>query len=658
MNAGCQDWVVLGTLCLESRVIFRLISCIGVAAFTLPESVPWSLALCITAAILNVLAVTNHRSKLIALVISTSVTLAATSVLIPASIATAILAALALAPRFPYISISILVLQTSYAASFEALLSDWLHVANLESAAPALIACLIISVIQPTLRFKKLILLVAPVFLVHLGNSVVTSAWILMTIAAVPALALAVLAPSITKNENHQTWSLSVVVILSLFGTMGWVITPPRTPDSAYVFLPSAPQAPEADLYRNYASVLKFTDLDIKVVNSLEHIPVNALLLLPWLTVPINDTEDRDLIPQIKKLAESRKWTVILIGEHTNIRGIGDRVSALVGYRALRNDLTTPAKNTDYSDPLRVGDFRAWPHNSILNRGASISISSPNDRILLAGDAWWAEPDIGEWLWVGDYRWQPSDRNGRLTLGASIHRDGARWVVIGDTSPFTNQQLVSDPRAVNAIIQMSTLWPLFIRDLWLFLFSILCVTAHRIIASNKRWLIVFLNSIILVPIIFIIVTLEAEAPWRSAWLQESGFNERNFNKMIANNPEFGISEWKLIRLKNELSGIYNPPRGKSIIFGIVDTQVDIGPVSLNRCHRIGSIESDEGPYLMDSQACLVSGNAEILMGDSEGAAAIRIKNDDHEAIIILDRKFLSQKAPTKNSTWLLGKMGV
>ena len=61
---------------------------------------------------------------------------------------------------------------------------------------------------------------------------------------------------------------------------------------------------------------------------------------------------------------------------------------------------------------------------------------------------------------------------------------------------------------------------------------------------------------------------------------------------------------------------------------------------------------------MDSQACLVSGNAEILMGDSEGAAAIRIKNDDHEAIIILDRKFLSQKAPTKNATWLLGKMGV
>ena len=128
--------------------------------------------------------------------------------------------------------------------------------------------------------------------------------------------------------------------------------------------------------------------------------------------------------------------------------------------------------------------------------------------------------------------------------------------------------------------------------------------------------------------------------------------------MIANNPELGVSGWKLIRIKNELSGIYNLPRGKSIIFGIIDTQVDIGSVSLNRCHRIGAIESDEGPYLMDSQACLVSGNAEILMGDSEGAAAIRIKNDDHEAIIILDRKFLSQKAPTKNATWLLGKMGV
>ena len=88
------------------------------------------------------------------------------------------------------------------------------------------------------------------------------------------------------------------------------------------------------------------------------------------------------------------------------------------------------------------------------------------DRILLAGDGWWAEPDIGEWLWVGDYIWRKGERAGRVTLAAAIEIGGARWVILGDNSPLLNSQLYADPRAAVRIVEMATLWPSFAKDIF------------------------------------------------------------------------------------------------------------------------------------------------------------------------------------------------
>jgi hypothetical protein len=632
-------------------MVFPIISSIGVAAFTFPESAPLSLALCFVAAILNVSTATSNRSKLLALLVSTSLAIATAGVLISASIATAVLSALALAHRFPFVALSILILQSSYAFSLEALLSNVLHTAHLEAASPAVLSCLVMLVTQPISNWQKLVLPLAPLVIVFAANNHVASPWFLMVAASIPALILAGTAVAGDLSAGQQVKCLRLAVVLCAVGVLGWVATPPHSFNSGFVFLPKATGAPEGDLYQNYAAAMQFGGLNLSLVSTVEDIPINGLLLLPWLTVPLIDEKDQGVLARIKELAKTRGWTVILIGEHTNMEGIGDRITTLVGRPALRNDLTTPLENTDISGPLRVGDFRAWPHNSIFNRGASVAIFSPLDRILLTGDAWWAEPDIGEWLWVGDYRWHPSDRNGRLTLAATIDEGSARWVVIGDTSPFANRQLIADPRAAKTVLEMATLWPLFMRDLWLLM---LCVA---VIVLRGKHFNDYTFTVVLVPVLLMMPAQEKDGPWRSVWHQESGFDENNFNKAISLHPEFANYDWRLIRAKSELSGELSPPKGSTVLFGLVKDEVNIGAITFSACHRIGALKSDEGPYLMDGQACRVTGNAEILLGDSAGAAVVRIKNEDGETIVILDQKFLSQKAPAENSTWLLQMMG-
>lgn len=635
-------------------MLFPFISSVGVAAYTLPESAPWSLALLFVAAILSVTAAAasaddiSRSTMLFVLVVSVSIVIAVAGMLIPATLATAFLSALALAHRFPYAAIGILLLQSSYASSLQELLNEQMHLVHLEAASPAVLACLAMLIAQSNVTWQKLILLTTPLLIVFIAKNLVSSPWVLMVTAVAPALILAGTAVVGVLSEGQQARRLRFVMMLLVLGTMGWIITPPRTPESAFVLLPSNTEAPEAKLYENYGYVMEFGGLDFKVVETVEQIPAKSLLLLPWLTVPLNDDNDRDLIPRIKELAKTRGWTVLLIGEHTNLKGVGDRIATLVGHSALRSDLTTPRINVDYSGPLRVGDFRAWPHNSMFNRGASVAIFSPLDRILLKGDGWWAEPDIGEWLWVGDYLWQPTDRNGRITLGASIDEGSARWVVIGDTSPFVSRQLVADPRAAKQIIQMTTLWPLLFRDMWITLLCVLCVV------GKYRYVAKYLSAVILGPLLLIMITQDnVDAPWRSIWRQESGFDESNFNTTISSNPELALSGWRLIRVKDDLTGEFRLPGGRSVIFGLVENQVTIAEVSLHRCHRIGSLKTEEGPYLMDAQACQATGDVEILLGDGDGAAVVRVAKDNNEAIIILDRKYLSQKAPPENSTWLM-----
>lgn len=142
------------------------------------------------------------------------------------------------------------------------------------------------------------------------------------------------------------------------------------------------------------------------------------------------------------------------------------------------------------------------------------------DRILLAGDGWWAEPDIGEWLWVGDYVWQPSDRGGRLSLALSADIGGARWVVLGDNTPFINSQLIADPRPAIRILELATLWPAFILDFYLLALG--CAFFVQLKSMRSGWMpYVTVGSLICVAFLSLLQSTRGGGAWRDAYIGES-----------------------------------------------------------------------------------------------------------------------------------------
>jgi hypothetical protein len=277
------------------------------------------------------------------------------------------------------------------------------------------------------------------------------------------------------------------------------------------------------------------------------------------------------------------------------------------------------------------------------------------DRVLLAGDGWWAEPDIGEWLWVGDYVWQPGDRLGRLSLVMSSDIGGARWVVVGDNTPFINSQLVADPRPAIRILEMATLWPAFLNDL--FLLVLCCFLLSRFPSKWHPWVpLIPVTSLALVALLAVLSSARASTAWRDAFVGESAFDERNFNLALTENPEL-VNARRLIRKRLPVSGVVSLPEGNSVIFMLVNGSAEIGEVKLSQCHRMGSLQTAEGPYLMDAQACQLEGPARVLIGSPESAAAFTISEGGSTATVLLDVGFLGQKAPSDNMKWLLKEIG-
>lgn len=318
-------------------------------------------------------------------------------------------------------------------------------------------------------------------------------------------------------------------------------------------------------------------------------------------------------------------------------------VKAIAGRPYLRDDLSVPLGNTDDSGQMRTADIRAWYPEAMLNRGASVDVWSPLNRVLLSGDGWWAEPNIGEWLWVGDYMWQASDRHGRLVMAATADEGRARWVILGDTGPFINQQLVSDPRPAARILELASLWPLFLRDVGL-------VIAAAVIVFGLPTSVLF-GSVGLVVAGPLILGESNDGHWRSVWRNESGFDERNFNQSLLESPLLLTTEWKLVRPKGQLSGQLPAPEKRTVIFGLVDGDLSIGNTKFSNCKRLGSLSTD-GVVLMDAQACKVVGDVEVLVGDSDEAAIVKVGS----LLLVLDQNFLGQKSPPSNRSWLETKL--
>lgn len=290
-----------------------------------------------------------------------------------------------------------------------------------------------------------------------------------------------------------------------------------------------------------------------------------------------------------------------------------------------------------------------------MNRGASVEVSSLWDKVILSGDGWWAERDIGEWLWVGDYVWQKGDRAGRLALSIAFDDGASRWVIVGDNSPLINSHIYADPRPVIQILRNATLWPVFLRDLAL-MGMIIMLAWHAARRGGPLRQASLSLAILLFPLAsFVSAETQKPAKWRDAYIRQSGFDQRNFNEVFAENPKL-FDGRRVIRVAAPISDSIELPASPVLLFAAIDGAARMGSIVIRDCRRLGSLQSSQGPYLMDAQACRIEGDARILIGTQQQAAAIEFSNGPYRVTLVLDTAFLAQNSPEENVKWLIREM--
>ena len=506
--------------CSASRDWAPLLAVVsGVAAHAMPLVAPLGILITAMAAI-AVLSVSNSPLRPLRIALGIFILGSALAGYLDSCLATALLSALVLLCRqdTAAVAIAVLLAQTSVASSLTALASQVLPL-GLEAAAPALIvtACLWLS--RPIAAALAITAIASSLILAEMATLAGAMPPLPMLAAAISPIAFGC---ALVVRRRRQHNFAAYVALLGVIGAVStWAWTLPRTAERLVVLLPSQPTAYTAQFFKHYMEALSFAGVNANLANRPEDIPSNSIVLLPWLTDPLpsGDAADKDL----GTLARDRSWTVLLIGEHTNLGEVAARVERITGRRLLRQDLTVPPRNRDESGPLHVSGLRAWPGDAILNRGASVAISSISDRILLAGDGWWSEKDTGEWLWVGDYLWRPGDTAGRVTLAAAFDDGSSRWIVVGDNSPFINRQLVADPRPVLRLLDASSLWPAFTRD------AVILTMVVSWLVSGIGPVLVLTGGAALVTFAFWMNSAPGDR-WKGLFRGESGFDAPEFQR--------------------------------------------------------------------------------------------------------------------------------
>lgn len=638
-------------LSLGNKMIRSIGLVLGLAAYVLPESAPWGLYGALIASILTVSNTEEGSRLLTRIVLPLAIALSVITLSISASLGIALAASVILLANrndAKFVA-AILLLQTSIVASIDSIISSHLQGYGLETAAPAIVAIIVIFIASSKFGKFAIVAMLFSLITTKLGVAYVATPLQLQLLAGAPILLYGFLIGVLEETETKRTGvvagvSFSLLILCLVFG---WLKFPPKTPVERFVLIQQNTSAPEAQYYRSYTSALNYAGLGFKETMDLKSIPEKSLVLIPWLSIPLTSGDEASELAELRRLAQKRNWSVVLVGEHDNMGGVADRINQIVGRPILNDDLSVPPKNSDSSGSLRVGGFQGWPPSYMFNRGATVGVAGIYDRILLEADGWWAEKNIHEWLWVGDYLWQPSDRNGRLPLAASFEDDGARWVVVGDSTPFLNTQLLSNPDSASRILEMVSLWPNFLRD---FLLIVLSISAILVGGSPTRILVLLLLGLAAA-----FVHLNNSEGNRTVLhsLNLTAFSEKNFNSALLDVPQLMNADWNLVRLGKPISGQLSHRIGKTVLFAHVDKTARIGDVTLANCRRLGNIQGTVDAYLMDAQACSVTGDAEVLIGDPEGAAGVYVNVGGTPLIVILDTSFLGQKAPKQNSEWLM-----
>jgi hypothetical protein len=628
-------------------ILVPLAAAIGIGAYALPLISPWSILPALVAMLLAYCQFTSSWHRATWAVASMVATICILLGVASPTVTAAVIIAGILAIAGAYVlSSCILLLHLSSVATLQAILWASFSDFGVEAAVPAVVCVLLLSLTHARNLPLLLTSAVASVLIAIVARYLRVLPEIELAFCAVPACAAAGFLAYANQVNGYagSRWMVAGAVAVSL---SIWATNPPRQIQNVYVLLPPASAEFESKLFENYVEALRYAGIHARRASSLEEIAPGALLILPWLTAALSRGLD-DYEQRLAELARRRGWTILAGGEHTDLGGVATRLERMAGRQLLNSDLSVPRGNTDDSGPLHVSDIRSWPLESILNRGASVHVASLLDRVLLAGDGWWVERNLNEWLWVGDYIWNRGDRGGRVPLALAFDNGGARWIVVGDNTSLISAQIIADPRALLRLLDLATLWPAFLADIF-----IVGAVAGFWFAGRRRslsFLCIATLTMDGLSLAYNRVTAREAQPWRDTYVGENAFDETNFSDAIAANPDL-IAKHRFIRENGEISGSMQLPPEPAVIFLRVGGMLRVDNVTISNCRRVGSLATSEGPYLMDAQACQVDGPARILVGSHKAAAIFSISHDD-KTLIVLDKGFLAKNAPPTNATWI------
>lgn len=479
---------------------------------------------------------------------------------------------------------------------------------------------------------------------------------VVQTIVALPVLISIWWVMNITTNTYRKVeYAIVALATISLFV---WVQDLPRLPKNTVILLPESVESYESGLFKHSSQVINFAGLPTKkvVFSELTDLPENTLVVIPYLS--------ESLVPSgewayFRKLAHEKRWIVMAFAEHTNYGNNADWLNYLTEGLFVNDDTTVPPGNIDYVGHVRNSSLIPLLHNSLLNRGASLSVFSPFSHILLSGDGWFADSPHhhSSKSGLGDFRLEPHEKRGRIILAASLH-DGARWIFISDNSLIIDNILICNPKPFFWFVGQASLWPSFLCDLALIVVIFIALFISK--RDKQKYSMLSLLGGVLVVVLFVLVSnLLLPTPsnaWRDTFINQSCFDERNFNKSLVqyiSSPN--ANGFRLIRHKNgfDISKI-GSTNGPEIHFGIIKKEGKIDNVELSNCRRLGKIGLTNNVRLMDAQACKIEGYADILLGSRDSAASFKFEKNGHPIVVILDEAFLANKAySTGNLQWLL-----
>lgn len=505
---------------------------------------------------------------------------------------------------------------------FSQILFHW----NIEALAPILLSILFSAII-----FRSQIVRLFLIFVFAIAIATIQNQYYL-NIFLCTLLVLLVWTATLIRETNN-TYPLPkkhiFVLLVAIFIDFFWIS--PSIPNGYTFFINQ-----NLGYFKNYSELIHFLGFKAITTTNLEELPKRSTLIIPDLSIAQYTPDD---LRELNTAISRQKCDVIIVGDHNNMNNVRDRAKILSGRNLLDDDLTVPATNSDNSGRLQISSLIGWPTSATMNRGASPSVESFRDQILVSGDSWWSETNYHINNWTGDFIYQNTERTGRLPLITRTIDREISWTIVGDSSPFLNSFFFTNPDAVGLILYLSTGIPLLLNDILFFL-----AIGIIICESRKKIFSVGLACVAVFQFVFSPTNL-----WENNHqlpINESPFSYTSFNNHIVNSSSILTSGWSIIRENKPLSG-NQQLRNRTLVFTHIKDKVTLGDLTISLCKRVGSI-TYQGVYLMNAQSCKVEGDAEILIGDKTFATAIRKGNH----IVILDTNFLAQHAPISNRQFI------